>query len=308
MKKLAQGVRSFLQSDLTYRFFSSKMAVVAAATMVLIILLSLLAPIVAPTNPYDSTALILMDSLTPPNGESFSGARYILGTDDQGRDILSTLMYGSRISIFVGVSAVILSMLIGTTLGLIAGFAGGRIDSLIMRIADVQLSFPSILVALLIFGVARAALPSHMQGIMAIYILIVAIALSDWVQYARTVRGATLVEQQKEYIQAATLMGIKPWRILLRHILPNVAAPISVIATLGFALAIIAEATLSFLGVGVPPTTPSLGTLIRIGNNYLFSGEWWITLFPGVTLVALALSVNILGDWLRDALNPRLSN
>ena len=248
-----------------------------------------------------------MDGLVPPMSESmFTGNYFFLGTDQQGRDIFSAILFGSRISLLVAFSAVLLSMVLGVTLGLVAGYVGGWVDSLIMRIADIQLSFPGILVALLIFGVARAVLPRDMQDDMAIYVLILAIGLSFWVQYARTVRGSTMVEKSKEYVQAARLIGLPTWVIMFRHVLPNVMGPVLVIATISLALAIISEATLSFLGVGVPPTQPSLGTLIRIGNDFLFSGEWWMTLFPGIALVMLALSVNLLGDWLRDALNPKL--
>jgi len=248
-----------------------------------------------------------MDGFTPPmEPNQFTGNVYWLGTDNQGRDVFSTILYGARISLFVGISAVLFAMVLGITLGLAAGWRGGWVDSALMRVADVQLTFPSILLALLIFGVARGFIPPGQREAVAIWVLIVAIGLSDWVQYARVVRGATMVEKSKEYVQAARVIGVSPPRILLRHILPNVMGPVLVIATIGLALAIIAEATLSFLGVGVPPTQPSLGTLIRIGQGFLFSGEWWILLFPAVTLLALALSVNLLGDWLRDALNPRL--
>jgi peptide/nickel transport system permease protein len=237
---------------------------------------------------------------------AFTGNSYLLGTDNQGRDILSTILYGTRISLFVAGMAVLFAMVLGITLGLIAGWRGGWVDGLLMRIADVQLSFPSILIALLIFGVARGFIPPSMREEVAIWVLIVSIGLSDWVQYARVVRGAAMVEKNKEYVQAARVIGVHPARIVASHILPNVMGPVLVIATISLALAIIAEATLSFLGVGVPPTQPSLGTLIRIGQQFLFSGEWWILLFPAITLLALALSVNLLGDWLRDALNPRL--
>jgi peptide/nickel transport system permease protein len=237
---------------------------------------------------------------------AFTGNTFLLGTDDQGRDILSTILYGARISLFVGFSAVLFAMVLGIAVGLLAAWRGGWVDSLLMRIADVQLSFPSILIALLIFGIARGLLPPAMREEMAIWVLIVAIGLSDWVQFARVVRGAAMVEKSREYVQAARVIGVHPVRIVLTHILPNVMGPVLVIGTIGLALAIIAEATLSFLGVGVPPTQPSLGTLIRIGQGYLFSGEWWIILFPSLALLALALSVNLLGDWLRDALNPRL--
>ncbi|MBU6195674.1 MAG: ABC transporter permease, partial [Burkholderiales bacterium] len=230
---------------------------------------------------------------------------YLLGTDDQGRDILSALMYGARISLLVGLASVLLSVVIGVSLGLLSGFVGGRVDALIMRTCDVMLSFPSILVALLIDGVGRALFPNA-HDTLAFAVLILAISLSGWVQYARTVRGSTLVERNKEYVQAARVVGVAPWRIMFRHVMPNVMGPVLVLATIQVATAILTEATLSFLGVGVPPTSPSLGTLIRIGNDFLFSGEWWITIFPGLVLVMIALSVNLLGDWLRDALNPRL--
>jgi peptide/nickel transport system permease protein len=232
---------------------------------------------------------------------------YLLGTDDQGRDVLSTLMYGSRISLLVGVASVLLAMLMGITLGLVSGYVGGRLDAFIMRVADVQLSFPAILIALLIDGVARAALPrdSHSDSL-ALLVLIGSIGLANWVQYARTVRGSTLVERSREYVQAARVIGIPSWRIMFTHVLPNVLGPVFVIATINVATAIITEATLSFLGVGVPPTSPSLGTMINTGNNFLYSGEWWLVVFPGAALIALCMAVNLLGDWLRDALNPRL--
>jgi peptide/nickel transport system permease protein len=230
---------------------------------------------------------------------------YLLGTDDQGRDILSTIMYGARISLGVGAAAVLFALVLGVSLGLLSGYLGGRLDAFIMRVADIQLSFPAILIALLVDGVARVALPAAHDEI-AIPVLILAIGISGWVQYARTVRGSTLVEKNKEYVQAARVIGRPPFAIMLRHVLPNVMGPVLVIATIHIATAIITEATLSFLGVGVPPTRPSLGTLIRIGNEFLLSGEWWITVFPGIALVMLVLSVNLLGDWLRDALNPKL--
>ncbi|SUZ31010.1 Oligopeptide transport system permease protein OppC [Roseibaca ekhonensis] len=297
----------FWDSDIMWSFRHSPVAIVAGLVVALIALAALFAPWIAPTNPYDPAALNLMDGFTPPmEPNAFTGNSYILGTDNQGRDVLSTILYGTRISLFVGLSAVLFAMVLGITLGLIAGYRGGWVDGLLMRIADVQLSFPSILIALLIFGVARGLIPPAYRETMAIWVLIVAIGLSDWVQFARVVRGATMVEKSKEYVQAARVVGAHPVKILIKHILPNVMGPVLVIGTIGLALAIIAEATLSFLGVGVPPTQPSLGTLIRIGQQYLFSGEWWILLFPSIALLALALSVNLLGDWLRDALNPRL--
>jgi peptide/nickel transport system permease protein len=294
-------------SDIAWSFRHTPIAIVAAAVACVIVLAALLAPWIAPHDPFTPATLNLMDGFTPPmEPNAFTGNVFILGTDDQGRDILSTILYGARISLFVGFSAVLFAMVLGISVGLLAAWRGGWVDSFLMRIADVQLSFPSILIALLIFGIARGILPPSMREEMAIWVLIVAIGLSDWVQFARVVRGAAMVEKSREYVQAARVIGVHPVRIVLSHILPNVMGPVLVIGTIGLALAIIAEATLSFLGVGVPPTQPSLGTLIRIGQGFLFSGEWWIILFPSVTLLALALSVNLLGDWLRDALNPRL--
>ncbi|MFN3546890.1 MAG: ABC transporter permease [Mesorhizobium sp.] len=294
-------------SDVAWSFRHSPVAIGAALVALLIILSAALAPLLAPHDPYNPATLNLMDGFTPPmQPNMISGKVYWLGTDNQGRDIFSTILYGARISLFVGFSAVVFAMVLGIGLGLTAGWRGGWVDSALMRIADIQLSFPSILIALLIFGIARGLIPPSMREDLAIWVLIVSIGLSDWVQFARVVRGATLVEKNKEYIQAARVIGVRPVRMVLGHILPNVMGPVLVIATISLALAIIAEATLSFLGVGVPPTQPSLGTLIRIGQGFLFSGEWWILLFPSIALLALALSVNLLGDWLRDALNPKL--
>jgi peptide/nickel transport system permease protein len=278
---------------------------VAAFIAFVFIFCALFAKWVAPYNPFDAASLELMDSLLPPAWSAEGSTKYLLGTDDQGRDILSALMYGTRISLVVGMASVMLSLVVGVSLGLIAGFRGGWLDAFLMRLCDVMLSFPAILVALLIAGVGRAVFPNADESL-AFGVLIISISLTGWVQYARTVRGTTLVERNKEYVQAARVTGVAPLRIMLRHVLPNVLGPVTVLATIQVATAIITEATLSFLGVGVPPTSPSLGTLIRIGNDFLFSGEWWITIFPGLTLVLIALSVNLLGDWLRDALNPRL--
>jgi peptide/nickel transport system permease protein len=261
---------------------------------------------VAPHDPYDLASLSLLDATDPPVWLKDGTWSYPLGTDNQGRDVLSAILYGSRLSLFVGSSAVVLALLLGVMLGLLAGWRGGLTDTIIMRIADVKLSFPAILIALLIDGVARGVLPRDAQSEIAPYVLIAAIALSFWVQYARTVRASTLVERNKEYVQAARVIGVHPAKIVLGHLLPNVIGPVLVIATINLALAILTEATLSFLGVGLPPTQPSLGTLIRNGNDYLFSGDWWISIFPGVVLAALILSVNLLGDWLRDAFNPKL--
>jgi len=293
-------------SDLAYGFRHSPVAVVSALVLFICLAAALLAPWIAPHNPFDLATLNLSDALTPPRGLSGSKPGYLLGTDDQGRDVLSAIMFGARISLLVGVAAVALAVAIGVSLGLVAGYTGGRLDAFIMRAADVQLSFPAILIALLIDGVARAVLPREAHGEVALLVLVIAIGVSNWPQYARTVRGSTLVEKNKEYVQAARVIGIRPAAIVFRHLLPNVLGPVLVLATINIATAIVLEATLSFLGVGVPPTRPSLGTLIRVGNDFLFSGEWWITIFPGAALVILVLAINLLGDWLRDALNPRL--
>lgn len=296
-----------LQSDFFYTFKRSPVAIISFAVVVIMMLAAIFAPLVAPYNPFDPASLNLMNGFSRPmTPNAFTGDTFWLGTDDQGRDVFSTILYGMRISLFVGAAAVLFAMILGITLGLLAGYVGGWTETIIMRIADVQLTFPAILVAMLIFGIAKGVTPVEHRDQMAIWVLIIAIGLSDWVQFARVVRGATLVEKNKEYVQAARLIGRRSPAIMVRHILPNVLSPVLVIATISLALAIIAEATLSFLGVGAPPTQPSLGTLIRIGQGFLFSGEWWILLFPAATLLALALSVNLLGDWLRDALNPRL--
>ena len=299
--------RRFLDSDFFYSFRRSPVAIVSFVVVCILMLSAIFAPLIAPTSPFDPASLNLMDGFTPPmEPNAFTQNTFLMGTDDQGRDVFSTILYGMRVSLFVGASAVLLAMMLGIVLGLVAGYFGGWTEAIIMRIADVQLTFPSILVAMLIFGIAKGFTPVEYRDQMAIWVLILAIGLSDWVQFARVVRGATLVEKSKDYVAAARLIGRSPWTIMVKHILPNALSPVLVIATISLALAIIAEATLSFLGVGAPPTQPSLGTLIRIGQGYLFSGEWWILFFPACTLLVLALSVNLLGDWLRDALNPRL--
>lgn len=295
-----------LDSDLWYSFKRSPLVVTAAVVVAVMVTGAVLAPWIAPHEPFDPATLNLLDAATAPLAESFSGNLYLLGTDDQGRDVLSTIMYGARVSLFVGFASILFAMVLGVTLGLVSGYLGGTVDAVIMRIADVQLSFPAILIALLIDGVARFIVPHELHEKVGVMVLVFAIGMSNWVQFARTVRGSTMVEKNREYVQAARVIGVRPLKIMVRHVLPNVTGPILVIATIGLALAIIIEATLSFLGVGVPPTEPSLGTLISIGNEYLFSGEWWITIFPGTALVLLVLSVNLLGDWLRDALNPKL--
>jgi peptide/nickel transport system permease protein len=292
-------------SDLWYSFRSSPVAIGATAISVLIAVAVVLAPWIT-HDPFDLSTVDIMDAAKPPAWAEGGTWDYPLGSDDQGRSVLATILYGTRISLVVGAFSVVFAVVLGVSLGLVAGFAGGAAGVLIMRLADIQLSFPAILVALLIDGIARAVLPHELHERLAFFVLIFAIGISNWVHYARAVRASTLVERGKEYVQAAWLVGTPPIGILVRHILPNVLGPVLVLATLGLATAIISEATLSFLGVGLPPTQPSLGTLIRIGNEFLFSGQWWMTIFPGTALILVALSVNLLGDWLRDALNPKL--
>ena len=297
--------RRWWDSDVGYSFRTSPVAMFAAAIALVCVFCAVFAGWVSPHDPFDLASLQLADARLPPAWEAGGSSKFLLGTDDQGRDILSAVIYGARISLVVGVVSVVLSVFAGVILGLLAGFLGGWVDAFLMRVCDVMLSFPAILVALLIAGVGRALFPNA-HNALAFGVLIIAISLTGWVQYARTVRGSTMVERNKEYVQAARVTGVGPLSIMRRHVLPNVMGPVLVLATIQVATAIITEATLSFLGVGVPPTSPSLGTLIQVGNNYLFSGEWWIAVFPGAMLVLIALSVNLLGDWLRDALNPRL--
>ena len=303
---LRSRLRTAWDGDVAYSFRHSPVAMISLAIFAACVLGAVFAPLIAPHNPFDLRTLNLSEAMLPPAFSAGGRATYFLGTDDQGRDLFSAIMFGARMSLLVGFASVVFAMVLGISLGLLAGYAGGRIDAFIMRVADVQLSFPAILIALLIDGVIRAILPRDGHDLFAVYVLVFALGLSNWVQYARTVRGSTLVEKNKEYIQAARVIGVSPLGIMRRHLLPNVMGPVLVIATINIATAILGEATLSFLGVGVPPTQPSLGTLIRIGGEFLFSGEWWITIFPGVALVAMVLSVNLLGDWLRDALNPKL--
>ena len=300
------GWQRFLDSDFVYSYKRSPTAIVSSLTLMLFILIALFAPWLAPQNPFDPAALDLLNARLPPAWIEGGQWQFPLGTDGQGRDLLSTLMYGLRISLMVSASATLFSLAVGVTLGLVSGYAGGRIDNLIMRLADMQLSFPTILVALLVDGLSRSLLPRLVHEQLALFVVVFAIGISTWVQYARTVRGATLVEKSKDYVHAAKLIGMGPMRILFRHVLPNVLGPVLVIATLSLGLGILTEATLSFLGLGVPPTSPSLGTLIRVGNEVLFSGEWWVTVVPGVCLVVLVLAINLLGDWLRDVFNPKL--
>ena len=300
------AIRSLLDSDFVHAFLRSKLAVAAALVTLTLVLVAALAPVIAPHDPFDLKSLDLLDSRLPPAWAQDGDLRYLLGTDEEGRDVLSAILYGTRISLTVGVLSVAFAAVLGIALGLCAGYAGGTIDALIMRAADVQLTFPAILIALLLDGTLRTLFGAGRSEILEFWVLVISIGLSFWVQYARTVRGSTLVEKGKDYVLAARLIGLHPALILVRHILPNVLGPVLVIATINLALAIITEATLSFLGVGLPPTQPSLGTLVRIGNAFLFSGEWWMTIFPGAALVLMVLAVNLLGDWLRDALNPKL--
>ena len=295
-----------INSDIYASFRASKITMVAAAIVVLALIGAVFAPLLAPFNPFDPAKVFLADASIPPRWQVGGDMRFVFGTDDQGRDLFSAILYGLRVSLIVGGLGVALAASIGITLGLIAGYVGGRIDAIIMRVADVQLTFPAILIALLIDGVVRALFNSATREDTAMSVLVISIGLSFWVQYARTIRGSTMVEKNKDYVQAARLVGLPTPLIILRHVLPNVIGPVLVILTINLGLAIITEATLSFLGVGLPPTQPSLGTLISIGNKYLFSGDWWIVTFPGITLAVVVLAVNLLGDWLRDALNPKL--
>ena len=304
--RVVDSLRRFFDGDVFYSFKRSPVTIVAFVVTMILFLAALLAPWLAPYDTLDIKILNLMDAYRPPVWEAGGDPRFLLGTDDQGRDILSAVMFGLQISLGVGFASIVLAAFAGTILGLLSGYVGGRLESVIMRTADIQLTFPAILIALLIDGIVGSVLPRGAAEELKLYVLVLAIAASQWVNFARTVRGSTLVEKNKEYVQAARVIGIHPALIMIRHVLPNVMGPVLVIATLSLAIAIITEATLSFLGVGVPITRPSLGTLIRIGQQYLFSGEWWMTIFPSLALVVLVLAVNLLGDWLRDALNPKL--
>ncbi len=299
-------IEKFFDSDIYYSFRRSKLTVTAFWVLMVLLGSALFAPVLAPFDPYDISTLDLMKSELPPAWQSGGDAAHLLGTDTQARDLLSTILYGSRVSLIVGFASVGLAIVLGVCLGLISGFAGGVIDAIIMRVADVFISFPAILVALLINGVLRGAMPRELHDQLAIVVLILSIGLTNWVSYARTVRGLAMVEKGKEYVQAAHVIGLHPTLVIFKHIMPNVMGPVLVIATISLGMAVLTEATLSFLGVGMPATEPSLGTLIRIGNEYLFSGIWWVVIFPSIVLAVLVLAVNLLGDWLRDALNPKL--
>jgi len=298
--------RLAIENELVYLFLNNRIAQIATLVAVLCVGGAAFAPLIAPTNPYDIAALDIMDSLVPPVWSDDSDSRFLIGTDDQGRDLLSAILYGTRLSLMVGLLSIGFASVLGVTLGLMAGYLGGRFDAIVMRIADVQLSLPAILTALLIDGIARGILPREQHDSLMIVVLTIAIGLSLWVNFARTVRASTFVERNKEYVQASIIIGTHPVRIMLFQILPNIMGPILVILTVDLAVAVLLEATLSFLGIGVPPNQPSLGTLIRIGTEYMFSGEWWIVIFPSAMLIIMIISINILGDFLRDAFNPRL--
>lgn len=306
MTGLTTTVKRMLDSDVIWRFRQAPAAMFAAAVLIVMLVCAVAAPLIAPHTPFDPATLNLMDSRLPPAWIEGGTSTYLLGTDEQGRDVLSTIFYGMRISLAVGVAAVLLSVTIGVTLGLVAGWFGGWVDAFIMRIGDVQLSFPTIMIAFFIDGIAKAVMPPDLREMTRFWVVILAIGVADWVQFARTVRATTMIEKNKDYTAAARLSRVSSLRIVFAHILPNTLGPVIILATLGLGVAILTEAILSFLGLGMPPTQPSLGALIRVGNDLLLSGEWWIAMFPGLALVLLVLSVNIFGDWLRDALNPRL--
>jgi peptide/nickel transport system permease protein len=293
-------------SDLVYDFRRSPVAIGSVAVTLILLIVGAGASFIAPYDVTNPAVANVIDARLPPGEAGLLGETYWLGTDPQGRDMLSAIIYGLRMSLLVGLSSVALAALVGIALGLVSGYFGGLLDAVIMRIADVQLSFPAILIALMIDGITRTVMDRELHERLAIPVLIIAISASFWVQYARIVRGLVLVERGKEYVLAAKVTGVSTPRIIASHLLPNVLGPVLVIATINLALAILTESTLSFLGVGVPPNQPSLGSLIRIGNEFLFSGDWWISMLPGAVLVILSLAVNLVGDWLRDALNPKL--
>lgn len=299
-------VHKVWDSDIGHDFFTSPLIIISALVCIAFFAGAAFAPWIAPTSPYDLKTLDLLDSRLPPAWMDGGSMRYLLGTDNQGAGVLSSILFGARVSLIVGFGSVVFSMILGTALGLISGYLGGYVDAAVMRLADIQLTFPAILVALMLGGIAEAILPASSRASLSIPVLVVAIGLSNWVPFARTVRGSTMVEKSKDYVLAARVIGRNQPSIMVFHVLPNVMGPVLVIATISLAFAVITEATLSFLGVGVPITQPSLGMLIRFGNDYLFSGEWWVVVFPSLALVILALAVNLLGDWLRDALNPKL--
>jgi peptide/nickel transport system permease protein len=295
-----------LDSDIGWSFRRTPAAWLSALVLFLLIASAFLAPLIAPQNPHDLSQIFIDKAEIPPIWSKDGEWPFLLGTDPQGRDVLSAILYGTRVSLIIGLAAVIVSMSLGVTIGLVSGFYGGRIDNLLMRLGDTVLSIPTLLMAILVSAIFRELLPPALREPFAAVVLVVSISLTNWVQYARTVRASTMVESRKEYVLAARIIKVRSARIMRRHILPNTLTPVMVAATLNLGLAILSEATLSFLGVGMPITQPSLGTLIRIGNQYLFSGSWWLVVFPSLQLGLIVLSVNLLGDWLRDALNPKL--
>jgi len=295
-----------LHSDLYYYYRRDKVAIVSSLIFFILALMALFSPWIAPFDPYDLTQIDLMDSEMPPVWLPGADERFLLGTDDQGRDLWSTILYGMRVSLLIGVFAVLLQSAIGIVIGLVSGYVGGRVDSILMRIADVQLSFSTLMVAIIVLAIVKNAFGGPAYANYAMIILILIIGLSEWPQIARTVRSSVLGEKEKEYVDAAHVMGFGPIRIMFKHILPNCLSPIFVIGTVQIANAIITEAALSFLGLGMPVTEPSLGSLISIGKEYLYSGSWWITLIPGLFLVVIVIAINLMGDFLRDVFNPRL--
>ena len=299
-------LKNFKRNLFVKGFLSSPLALFSLTLLSVALVLSIFAPFVAPFNTLDMASLDLMDADLPPAWAEEGDSRFFLGTDDQGRDLLSAIIYGTRLSFYIAGLAVLLSMVFGVLLGLLAGYFGGFIDNIIMRIVDVQVSLPSILLALLVNGIAIAVLDHEAQERVAAPVLILSIAIATWINYTRTVRSATMVQTKLEYIQAAKIMGFSHFYIMFRHILPNVATPIFVLAAVDFGICILLEAALSFLGVGLPPTLPSLGTLIRIGSDYLFSGQWWVVCFSGGMLFLIVVFTNIVGDRLRDILNPKI--
>lgn len=286
----------FLTSEFFFNYRRNFSAIIGSVLLAVFAFIVILGPLLVTQDPYDIANLELMDSFKPPVWIDGGDARYLLGTDGQGRDVLASIVYGARVSAFIGIAAMVLSCAFGTVLGLLAGFYGGVVDSVIMRIADIQLSFPSMLIALFMMSAFGTGID----------MVLIALTAVGWVVYARTVRGSTLSEIQKEYIQAARVAGLNDRKIIMRHILPNVLTPLIVVSTIQVGTFILIEASLSFLGVGVPITQPSLGLLVKNGFDVLFSGIWWTSVFPGLFIMFLVFGINLFGDFLRDELNPRL--
>lgn len=296
----------FKSSDFVYYFKKDKVAITSFIIFAFILLMAISSPVIAPTNPYDLTSIDIMDSELPPAWMEDGDKRFLLGTDEQGRDILSTILYGSRLSLTIGFLAVGLQLVLGIIIGLSAGYFGGKIDSFLMRFADVQLSFSTMMVAIIVSAIFKTTFGTEFYSQYAVIMLVVIIGFAEWPQYARTIRASVLAEKKKEYVEAALVMGFRAPKIMFRHILPNCLSPILVISTVQIANAIMSEAALSFLGLGLPVEQPSLGSLISMGFNYIFSGAWWITAFPGLVLITLVLVINLLGDWLKDMFNPKV--